>query len=113
MQFILTGFTHEMGFRVFAFECVSKSRPRSAYSVKADLGLLRRYGIRMQELPILCREVLERLIEGDVQRAFTYTEADMSRYAGECASRDAEAKRKKAYRKPVSENVGSAWRGRP
>ena len=69
MQYILTGFTHDMGFRVFAFEGVGEDRVRTEYRVKADLALIRRYGIRVQELPLLCRAVLER--HSDVLRALS------------------------------------------
>lgn len=110
MRYVLTGFTHDMGFRVFAFDGVGEDRVRSAYRVRTDLALIRRYGIRMQELPLLCRGILERRVE-DEERAFTYTEADMRLHADVCAARDAEAKKKKAaFRRPPGENVGAAWR---
>ena len=59
MQYILTGFTHDMGFRVFAFEGIGEDRVRTEYKVRADLALIHRYGIRVQELPLLCRGILE------------------------------------------------------
>lgn len=111
MQYTLTGFIHDQGFRVFAFEGIGVDRVRTQYRVRADLALIRRYNIRMQELPLLCRGILERRDEEGEQRAFTYTEADMSVYAGACASRDAAAQKRKAPRKLPSENVGAAWRG--
>jgi hypothetical protein len=111
-RYILTGFTHDMAVRVFAFEGVGEDRVRTEYSVRADLVLIRRYGIRVQELPLLCRAILERRDEGEEKRAFTYTEADMSLYyADVCAARDAAALKKKAPRKPPVENAGAAWRG--
>ena len=112
MQYILTGFSHDMGFRVFAFEGIGEDRARTAYSVKADLGLIRRYGIRVQELPLLCRGVVERREESQEERAFTYTEADMCLYASACAARtEAALKKKWAARRPPNENSGVAWRG--
>lgn len=110
MRYMLTGFTHDVGFRVFAFDGVGEDRVRTEYRVRADLALLRRYGIRVQELPLLCREFLERREEGEEQHTFTYTEAEMSAYAGLCATRDA-AQKRKAPRRPPSKNVGVAWRG--
>jgi hypothetical protein len=110
MQYLFTGFTHDMGFRVFAFECIGDDRVRTAFQVRADLGLIRRYGIRMQELPLLCRGILEHRNEDEEQRTFTYTEADMRLNADLCASQ-ASAKKRKLPRKPPSENVGVAWRG--
>jgi hypothetical protein len=76
MQYTLTGFTHDAGFRVFAFEGIGEDRVRLPYSVKADMALARKYGIRVQELPLLCREVLDRRTSADGQ-AFTYPECDM------------------------------------
>jgi hypothetical protein len=78
MQYILTGVTHSMEFRVFAFDCVTDHWVRTAYRVRADLALARKHGIPIQELPLLCRAVLERRSEDDDRRAFTFTEDDMS-----------------------------------
>jgi hypothetical protein len=110
MQYILTGFTHDMGFRVFAFEGIGDDRVRTQYSVRADLALTHRYGIRVQELPLLCRGILERRIPGEGQQTFTYTEKDMRLNAELCASRAGDASKRKAPRKQPSENVGAAWR---
>ena len=110
MQYILTGFSHDVGFRVFAFECIGDDRVRRAYSVRADLTLIRKYGIRMQELPLLCRGILEQREGNDTQRAFTYTEAAMSLRANVCAA-EAAANKRKPPRRPPSENAGAAWRG--
>ncbi len=111
MVYILTGFTHDMGFRVFAFEGVGEDRARTEYRVKADLALIRRYNIRVQELPLLCRALLEQRKDGEEQRTFTYTEADMCLYADAATARHEAAQRKKAPRRPPSENAGAAWRG--
>jgi hypothetical protein len=111
LRYILTGFTHETGFRVFAFEGVSEGRVRTEYTVKADLALTRRYRIRVQELPLLCRGVLERRNEAEEERSLIYSEAEMCVYADGCAAREASQKRKPPRRTPPSENVGAAWRG--
>ena len=113
MLYILAGFTNDAGFRVFAFEGIAEDRVRTQYRVRADLALIRKYGIRVQELPLLCRAILERRDDTEAQRAFTYTEGDMRLHSEACAARDAEAKKRKAPRKPPSENVGAAWRGNP
>lgn len=110
MQYILTGFTHDLGFRVFAFECIGEDRVRIAFSVRADLALARKYGIRTQELPLLCRSILEQRDGSDTDRIFTYTEAAMSLRADLCAV-EAAAQKRKPPRRPPSENVGAAWRG--
>jgi len=109
MQYILTGFTHDVGFRVFAFEGVGEDRVRTAYRVRADLALIRKYGIPMQELPLLCRKILEQQNESHTQRDFTYTEAAMCVHADMIAA--SAAQKRKPSRRPPSENVGAAWRG--
>ena len=111
MQFILTGFTQEHEFRVFAFEGIAADRVRTPFTVRADLGLSRTYGIRLQELPLMCRAILERREEGEVQNALTFTEEAMRLHASNCiAARALAAQKKKAPRRPANENNGSAWR---
>jgi hypothetical protein len=78
MQYVFNGFTQDTGYRVFAFEGIAPDRARTAYSVTVDLSLSRKYGIRVQELPLLCRAVLERDGKDGDRRAFTYSEDDMS-----------------------------------
>ena len=112
MQFILTGFTQDMAFRVFAFERMGLDRVRTKYVVKADLALVRRYGIQVQELPLLCRNLLQQLDESVETRTLTFTEDDMSLHAKDrAAAKDAAAQKRKPPRRPPSENVGAAWRG--
>ena len=100
MQFILTGFTPDKGFRVFAFEGIDADRNRTDYTVRTDLALILRYGIRLQELPVLCRELLERRGEGERVHALTYTEEEMSLHVNRCAADRIEAGRKKLARRP-------------
>ena len=100
-QFILKGFSEIEGFRVFAFEGIEANRTRTAFTVKTNLGLTRRYGIRLQELPLLCRAVLEREHLGGEARTFTYTEQDMCDHARLAALREAANKQRKP-RRPAS-----------
>jgi len=100
-----------MGFRVFAFERVAADRTRTQCAVKADLTLIRTYGIRVQELPLLCRGLLERQDESAPLGTLTFTEEEMRLHAvNSAAMRDAAALRKKPPRRTPSENTGSAWR---
>jgi hypothetical protein len=112
MQFILTGFTQDMAFRVFAFERMGLDRIRTKITVKADLALIRRYGIQMQELPLLCRNLLERSDNGGETHTLTFSEDDMCLHAKDRATaKEAAAQRRKPPRRTPSENVGTAWRG--
>ena len=103
MQYILNGFTNDMGFRVFAFDGIGANRTRTGYTVRADLALVRKYGIRLQELPLLCRGVLERLVVPQEQHTFTYTEADMVIHADACAAEIAGRKKKPPRRNRQAE----------
>jgi hypothetical protein len=113
MQFMLTGFTQDSAFRVFAFDRMGADRVRTKVVVRADLALSRRYGIPMQELPLLCRNLLERSEASGETLSLTFTEDDMSLHAKDRAATRAAATahRKKPVRRPPSENLGAAWRG--
>ncbi len=111
MLFTLAGFTQDIGFRLFSFERVAADRSRTVVTVRADLALARRYGIRVQELPLLCRGLLERC-EGDEQNGhLTFTEDEMRVYANNCATaKEVAAANKKAPRRPTGQQAGAAWR---
>ena len=112
MQFILSGFRQEMGCRVYVFERVQADRIRTAFTVRADLSLIRTYAIPMQELPLLCRSLLERRAGDGNSRALIFTEEEMSVYASDrTAARLAAAQKRKPPRKPANQNLGAAWRG--
>lgn len=112
LQFILTGFTQESGFRVFAFTSVQAGATRVNFTVRAEMSLVQRYSIPMQELPLLCRSLLERREEADAERSFTFTEEEMMVYSKDlAATRLAAAAKRRPPRKPAAENLGAAWRG--
>jgi hypothetical protein len=109
MQFTLTGFTQDAGCRVFAYDGVGEDRLRIKFTVRADLALSRKYNIRLQELPLMCLEILERTNAMDeitgpepvvAQRTLTFTEEAMIRYADEVvAARDAAALKRSSNRR--------------
>jgi hypothetical protein len=122
MQFTLTGFTQETGSRVFAYEGVGEDRVRIRYTVRADLALSRKYGIRLQELPLMCLGILERMNSPEElagadpstsQKSVTFTEEAMIRYADEIvAAREAAALKRSSTRKqPVKEAAAAAAAG--
>ena len=116
MQFVLTGFTPDSAFRVFRFEGTEPGRVATEFTVAADLSLIRTYGILVQELPLLCRELLERSAEAGIPgRALTLSESDMRSRANRQATDKAEVDRKKALRRtpprrpaPASAPLGMA-----
>jgi hypothetical protein len=100
-----------MGFRVFEFEGVTDDRVRSEYTVRADLALIRRYAIQVQELPLLCRGLLERQGEAVAPHTLTFTEEHMRLHADACAAvRRAAALKKKPPNRPPRDSSGSPWR---
>jgi hypothetical protein len=112
MQFVLTGFSHDMGFRVFAFEGIGEDRVRTKCTVKADLALVRKYGIQIQELPLLCRGLLDKREQGGELRPLTFTEEEIRACAQDrAAARARAASKRKIPHRPPSEKLGAAWRG--
>jgi len=111
MAYILTGFTQELGCRVFAFARVELAALRTEHIVRADLGLARKYGIQMQDLPLLCRGLLDRLDTGGRVADVTFTEEDMRTCATQrTAAKELAASKKRPPRRPSGENLGAAWR---
>ncbi len=111
VQFILTGFKQDAEVRVFVFEDTGREKSGILYTVRADLAVARRYGIPTQELPLLCRGLLERLGRCDEHQAVNYTEDEMSLHATNCknARREALLKKKSKFRPPsVINRIG--WR---
>lgn len=95
MGFVLTGFDQEAGIRMYAFERTGAGI-NAEFTVGVELGLITAYGIRIQELPLLCRELLERRAESGEARSLTFTEAEMRTHANTCAmARELAALRKK------------------
>jgi hypothetical protein len=119
MQFTMTGHTQDLGCRVFSYEGIGEDRVRIRFTVRADLALSRKYGIRLQELPLMCLGILERRSVNDeasgmtlaqAERTLTFTEEAMIHYADEClAARDAAAlKRSSVKRNPVKAAAATA-----
>ncbi len=100
MQFILIGFNHDAGFRVFSFDGIADDHTRSRFVVRTELALIRNYGIQVQELPILCRRLLEQRGEGQRERIVTFTEDEMRIHAANCTAEREAAQRRRPTRRP-------------
>lgn len=100
VQFILSGFAQENDVRVFTFEDTSCDGGGVQYSVRADLGLARRYGIATQELPLLCRSMLERCDRSQELGTISFGEEAMSSHARACQCLQRDAQLKKSKRRP-------------
>ena len=111
-DFTLMGFSQEGSMRHFAFQCVNDNRSHSDFTVDADTNLTRRYGISLQELPLLCRRLLEETLFVTPGGAFIFGEDRMRQHAAQRETNERIAQEKKRpHRKPNHESVGQAWRG--
>jgi hypothetical protein len=106
MRFTFTGFRPDGGARVFSYEALGEDGVRTQFTVRVDLELSRRFGIRLQELPLFCVSVLGRRT-GD-ERDLVFTEEAMTRSVEEAAAaREAEAaKAAPPKRRPKKEADG-------
>ena len=102
-QFFLTGFSQAAGIRTYAFQGRIDAT-RTDYTVEVDLALIPGFGIRIQDLPLLCRELLQQQTQPDEIRAVVFTEQRMRSHAEKLAVTRAEAELKKKQPK----HLGSA-----
>ena len=126
VRFVLTGFQEASGSRTFAFEGIAPDWTREALTVGVDLMLAQRCGVRLQELPLMCRRVLERAFSpGDAlidqpaetssaalpeREEFTLSEDDMRAHV--LANAPASNGRPRRVPRPQgAKPTGMAWRG--
>ena len=101
MEFVLTGFRQESNVRRFAFQRVAGDHSRTEFTVSADMSLLVKHKIPLQELPLLCRALLEDQQQAGPGKAVTFTETDMLVYVNRRSAAKDEADRKRAqHRSP-------------
>jgi len=82
MDFVLTGFRQEANIRRFAFQRVAGDHSRTEFTVSADMSLLVKHKIPLQELPLLCRALLEDQQQTGPAKAVTFTELPQSTLHG-------------------------------
>jgi hypothetical protein len=111
MEFTLTGFRQDLNVRRYVFQGVASDRSKTVFTVGADITLASKHSIPLQELPLLCRQLLESL-EGIDDTRLTFTEEHMLGYVmRRTASKEAaDSKRKVHKRPPRTAAVGQAWR---
>ena len=80
MVFKLMGFTNELSLRRFTFELVGSGPPRTTMVVVADMALVRKYEIPLQELPLLCVRLLQSWT-ADADSTAVFSEKEMIEYA--------------------------------
>ena len=110
IEFVLAGFRQDNNIRKYLFQGVGVDRKGTEFTVGADLVLVRKYRIPLQELPLLCRHVLEGYGSGQT-RALMFSETDMIGYATRRAAElDAAEVIRRAHRSPPPSLRG--WRAR-
>lgn len=109
VQFFLTGFTQAAGIRIYAFQGRVDAR-RIDYTVEVDLALIPGYGIRIQDLPLLCRELLQQQAQPDEKSAVVFTEQRMRSHAEKLATARHEAEHKKQPRHLARADAETSWR---
>src|SRR5579864_4437547 len=109
-EFVLAGFPQDNNNRKYLFQGVGVDRKGREVTVGADLVLVRKYRIPLQEVPLLCRHVLEGYGSGQT-RALMFSETDMIGYATRRAAElDAAEQKRRAHRSPPPSLRG--WRAR-
>ena len=111
MEYQFAGFTHKGEFREFVFNGVDEDRRKTPFKVIADLGLSRKYNIAVQELPLLCRRLLERMPAGSGSQTLTFSEADMKTLVGLRIAAQQTSVHKRPPRRPKP--VASPWQQLP
>ena len=94
--------------RRFYFDAIAQGS-RHEVTVEVDLKLVHKHKIPLQELPLLCR----RLLEGRTKiETTTFTEMDMAQCASErAAAENALMEKRQSRRPPAPSRDGQAWRG--
>ena len=82
-------------------------------TVEVDLALIPGYGIRIQELPLLCRELLQQSAQPDEINALVYTEQQMRGHAEKLSVARAEAALKKKQPRQLANATAAPVYGSP
>ncbi|HWC95172.1 MAG TPA: hypothetical protein VG456_00445 [Candidatus Sulfopaludibacter sp.] len=108
----MTGFSEESGVRRFKFKGTFANRTNEEFMVETDVALARKYSIPLQELPLLCRRLLEKDSELLNRRLIVFDEQLMREHSDQRAAAErASHERRKAHRRPSPTRVGEHWRG--
>ncbi len=80
MEYVLAGFRQFENVRRYYFDTAGDGLPRQRITVGADLNLIRRFKIPLQELPLFCLHLLENRTKIE---ATVITEGDLVQYSNE------------------------------
>jgi hypothetical protein len=101
MKFALTTFRQDGSFRVYSFTEKPRGKEYVTYLVRADVDTARRWGISLQELPLLCCRALEDQVPTGELHTITFTPRDMQQYVAERALQQGNSGRKRYAQSPA------------
>ena len=114
MKFVYMGFRHETnGVRQYSFEGVAAEGIRKDFLVTADIGLLTKHHVRIQEVPMMCLRLLESSVEAEPQlESLVLTEAALLAHvhAKSAEVEKAALKRRRPFRPASVVALGMAGR---
>ena len=104
MEFVFTGFNQKDTTRLYAFQRVDTDRSRTDYAVTTDVTLAFKHKIPLQDLPLLCRALLEGK-EPSPPGTVIFTEKDMLAFVHRRSAERDEVLRKKAHHRPFGRKI--------
>lgn len=105
-RFVITGFEDHQGFRAFLFDEVTPAHKRIPRTVRVDLEMARRHGIRIQELPLICCDLLDRQTSTELVYPLCFPEQAMIDFAAQQAATRDPHRRKNAADKVAFQQAG-------
>lgn len=111
MDFQFIGFTNQGENREFAFDRVADDRSKTRFKVIVSMGLGRQYQIPVQDFPLLCRRLLEKLENGADARTVQFTEQEMRRLADAKVETQKLNANRRPPRRPRVAVAASPWQG--
>lgn len=102
MNYVFVGFKQKDSIRYLSFQGIGEDNVRTDFVVKADISMFRRYSGTIQELPLLCRRLLESRQPDEQSGSVVFTEEAMQLHAGGIAERAAAAQKTKQARRDAA-----------
>ncbi len=106
VQILFTGFRDAAGIRRFEFDLIGNDHSHTECVVTADTTLARKYDIHLQELPLLCRRLLDESGAEQPGQPISLTEQHMAAIR---ANTQASTEKKPRKPPPVSRNTTAPW----
>jgi hypothetical protein len=100
MEYLLENYRQTSGVRVFVFDGISPDRTHARFTVSVDTALLAAHSIALQELPLLCRQLLEERATSGGSHTLTFAAADMEHLAAARAEARHAIRQRKFNRRP-------------